>query len=147
MNYTEKTLVETSISEIVKNCKFIKTASTWRRITGVKIDVINLQRSQWSMAFYLNYGVYFTSIGTLTEPKEYECHIRTRVSALCPVDFKIDDYLDFTNDKDNSERITKIQAAVKYGLKWLDGITDKASAIKSGQDLGFVMISKSLNEL
>ena len=46
------------------------------------IQLINLQRSHWSSVVYVNIGLYIRSIGDIIDPKEYDCHIRYRLSSI-----------------------------------------------------------------
>lgn len=81
--------LERLIHEYLKPLGFRKTARTWRRDAPETIVVVNLQRSQWSDAYYVNLGAMVKSVGddpsytrNRIRPRIVDCHYRIRVDDL-----------------------------------------------------------------
>ena len=49
-----------------------------------RILAVNLQKSRHGVRFFINLGVFLSQSGETKIPKEYECHIRARLSQLTP---------------------------------------------------------------
>lgn len=64
------------IDGVLKPLGFVRSSSTWHLDTPDAVGVINLQRSMWGASYYINVGIYVKALGTLTQPKEYDCHYR-----------------------------------------------------------------------
>ena len=61
---------------------YIKKSGSWYRRQPESIAVINLQRSQYSLAYYVNVALWLVALGDSVAPKEHECHVRTRLNRL-----------------------------------------------------------------
>lgn len=86
-------IVRERLAPLLKQNGFKKTARNFYRPHENRIDVINVQSSQWNHGnegkFTVNVGVYYPSIAEITNappikgmPKEYDCTIRERVGSL-----------------------------------------------------------------
>ncbi|MFT6909938.1 MAG: hypothetical protein ACJAS1_006665 [Oleiphilaceae bacterium] len=74
------------INPLLNDLGFKKSNSTWRRDQSESIAVINIQKSQWSDgSFYINLGVFFSSLGNDTSPMENKCHVRVRMPVKDPL--------------------------------------------------------------
>jgi len=76
-----------NLHEVLKQAGFKKKASTWRRELDNVIQVVNLQRSQYSFSYFLNLGVFIKKLDeTNLAPQEYECHYRKRIESIAAKD-------------------------------------------------------------
>lgn len=81
-----KELVET-INKVLRVLDFKKKASTWKREFKEVIQIVNLQRSQFSFSFYLNLGIFIKRLEEdKSDPKEYECHHGNRFEFIAAED-------------------------------------------------------------
>ena len=70
---------KTAIHPLLKAKGFKRSKGTWRLRQSESIAVLNVQKSQYDEKFFLNLGVYLRSLGELTSPTEYKCHVRRRM--------------------------------------------------------------------
>jgi hypothetical protein len=61
-----------------------KHSGSWYRISDDMITVLNLQKSQYSLSYYVNVGWWLRALGDAKFPKEHELHVRIRLDALLP---------------------------------------------------------------
>lgn len=107
-------LVETAIGNVLKPLSFHKKGAYWYKATTECVLVVNLQRSSWSDLFYINLGVSVLTLNSNPTPKEYDCHIRVRLSSVPGCSSTLDRALDFDElNLDAQHRISAIEAAVR----------------------------------
>jgi hypothetical protein len=123
-----RTAVEKELKALLKGLSFSKRGSTWHRECEEVIQVINLQGSQWSDAFYINLGVYVRCLGEECYPRECFCHVRSRLSRLArlaPAELSRDGTL-------SDEGIAAMPASevgklvCSLGIPWLNAISTSA---------------------
>ncbi|MEO3867166.1 DUF4304 domain-containing protein [Rheinheimera fenheensis] len=105
---------------LLKELRFRKKGGTWWRELDGYIQVVNIQGSQFSKRFYLNLGVYITSLGEKSQPTEYDCHIRIRLDALHSAN-EVNELLNYENMAlGNSERSKLAIILKEHGIPWLN---------------------------
>jgi hypothetical protein len=62
----------------------LKQSGSWYRASDEVITVLNLQKSQYSLSYYVNVGFWLRALGAEKYPKENKCHIRLRLETLLP---------------------------------------------------------------
>jgi hypothetical protein len=98
---------------------FHRRSSTWYLDEGEIIKVVNLQKSSYSNTYYVNLCIYIKALGSAVKnPKEDECHIRTRLDSTLGQTPKKYDYLfDLSrvhvNEKDDE---TNLVECVRRGI-------------------------------
>lgn len=86
-------IIKAELAPLLKRSGFKKKARNFYREHSDRIDVLNIQASQWNEGqegkFTVNVGVYFPAISELTGapevkgmPKEYDCTIRERIGLI-----------------------------------------------------------------
>ncbi|HLL05766.1 MAG TPA: DUF4304 domain-containing protein [Myxococcaceae bacterium] len=70
------------MNRTLRELGFTGSANTWRKPLPDSLLVINLQKSQYGPQFYLNLGVWLKQLGDVNAPKEHQCHVRLRATAL-----------------------------------------------------------------
>jgi hypothetical protein len=105
----------------LKPLGFKKTRATWRRSSAETILVLNVQKSEFGPALYLNLGVFLRRLGAETTPPEYRCHLRTRLDRLCEDAGALEEALDLESAVSDAERQRcVVSAIVQRGLPWLE---------------------------
>lgn len=79
-------IVEAVDSYFRQDLGFLRKGATWYLKLEQMSWVVNLQKSQYSSKYFLNVGIWLNDLGHLEWPKEQECHVRTRINALLPLD-------------------------------------------------------------
>jgi hypothetical protein len=88
-------IIRERLSPFLKNNGFKKKARNFYREYSDRVEVINVQASQWNEGsegkFTINVGVYYPEIAKILEappvsgaPKEYDCTVRERIGLLAP---------------------------------------------------------------
>ena len=62
----------------------LKHSGSWYRESEDVISVLNLQKSQYSLSYYVNVGFWIKALGEERFPKEHKCHVRVRLGDLVP---------------------------------------------------------------
>ena len=123
-------IIKAGITPLLKGQGFKKKARNFYRSFDDRIDVINVQASQYNEGakgrFTINLGVYFPAIAEITEaipvkgmPKEYNCTVRERIGGV------LDDRQDIWWSVDETTNLEKvaIELATKvegFCLPWLE---------------------------
>ena len=116
-----------SLHAVLRPRGFRKKGARWNRASGSFVDVIDIQKSQWSFSFTVNCGVFLPSAYTLLWEKqpakfvsEVSCTVRSRIGGL------IDDHDLWWDVKQETipqdvidDVVTKVEA---YVLPFLDGL-------------------------
>jgi hypothetical protein len=63
------------ITPALKEKGFKKIRSTWYKDGAECIAVFNVQASIYGPAYYINIGIYWKALGSLSNPKIYDCHL------------------------------------------------------------------------
>lgn len=128
--------LQRALAPTLKTRGFRKSAATWRKDVGDAIAVVSLQGSQYGPSFYLNLGVYFYAVGDRTDPLEYHCHIRTRLSKLVPDEQRLVELLDFEQPVPDHIRFAELEKLlVGHGLPWLELVSTPEGALQYGRSL------------
>lgn len=81
---SERDEVQLLVDRFCKERGYTKKSGSWYRRQDETIAVLNLQRSQHSLAYYLNAALWLLALGDAAAPKEHLCHVRTRADRLVP---------------------------------------------------------------
>jgi hypothetical protein len=81
---SERNLVQQLIDDFGKSHGFEKKHGTWYRRSAETTAILNLQKSQYSLRYYLNTGWWFVAISDEKFPKWHLAHIQDRVEGLVP---------------------------------------------------------------
>jgi len=134
-------IVKEELASLLKQNGFKKTARNFYRAYENRIDVINVQASQWNHGdegkFTVNVGVYYPSIAEITGappikgmPKEYDCTIRERIGSL--TDANKDTWWLIDSKTDRSATASDLASKVEtLCLPWLDRMSN-LEAVKDG---------------
>lgn len=95
---------------------------TWYLDSDDALRIVDLQKSQYGDAHYINLAVWLKSFGDNPAPKEHQCHIRTRLSALPGIGSDVDQALNLDDPSLTfEERQEVLQDALRvHGLPFLE---------------------------
>jgi len=80
----ERNEVQVEFDAFGKAAGMTKHSGSWYRTSDHVITVLNLQKSQYSLSYYVNVGWWLRALGDAKFPKEQELHVRIRLDALLP---------------------------------------------------------------
>jgi hypothetical protein len=89
---------------------YSKKSGSWYRRQVETIAVLDLQRSDYSHAYYLNVALWLLPLGDATAPEEHTCHVRTRATRVVDDEQALELALDMT--KPVADRSSVILAAL-----------------------------------
>ncbi len=79
-----RNVLRSTLNDFGSSAGFIKNSGAWYRRQGDAISVVDLQKSQYGNQYYINVGLWLLEIADERFPKEWVCHLRTRLEALLP---------------------------------------------------------------
>jgi hypothetical protein len=91
----------------------LKHSGSWYRDHGEVTTVLNLQKSQYGLRYYVNIGLWLHVIGEATFPPERECHVRLRLDALATDTYETEKLLDLGSDVPEGERGRRLSALLQ----------------------------------
>lgn len=127
-------IVQERLAPLLKKNGFKKKARNFYREYSDRVEVINVQASQWNEGnegkFTINVGVYYPEISKILEAppvkgalKEYDCTVRERIGLLTPENkdqwWQIDGSV---NDLEISENVAN--QVEKICLPWFSKMSD-----------------------
>lgn len=80
----ERNEVQVEFDAFGQAAEMTKQAGSWYRCSDGVVTVLNLQKSQYSLRYYVNVGWWLRPLGDAKFPKEHELHVRIRLDALLP---------------------------------------------------------------
>ncbi|PNI09774.1 hypothetical protein CXX84_05975 [Arthrobacter sp. AFG7.2] len=104
-----RNVIQTTIDDFMKSAGFSKKSGSWYRTTDEVITVVELQKSQYGLQYFVNIGLWLRPLGKATAPKEQVCHVRTRLSGLVGnEEGQLEALLDLGVPTPDSERAEKL---------------------------------------
>ncbi len=77
-----------SLSEIFRNelkpLGFKQKADTWYRENEQVVQVLNIDKADFTKCYYVNIALWLKALGPLPIPKEHLCHVRDRWEEVMP---------------------------------------------------------------
>jgi hypothetical protein len=141
MSSTEKRQIEAFFKPALKRLGFLKHGATWHHSKGSVIHVVNVQGSQWSKAFYVNLGIFFTQIDMAESPAQHLCHVRARLSDLVPDAGRLANLLDLDekplSPADGEELLHLL---LRHGIPWLERYSTREGILNAAADKNPPMI-------
>lgn len=107
-------VIENTMKKLLKHEGFIKKRLAWYKKTDHCSCLVELQKSQWSDQYYINIAVAYNELNPPEFPKEYQCHIRGRLSKLIKNPELLGKCMDLEDDSISDElRESEIRTAIK----------------------------------
>lgn len=127
----ERNAVKDEFHTFVVESGMSKHGGSWYRPSDSVIAVLNLQKSQYSLSYYVNLAFWLRALGDTQFPPENKCHVRMRMDQIIPDRSReISSLLDLTNEIPDRER--KLHDAFREVLKPL---LDHGSALEGLRQL------------
>lgn len=89
---------------------FTRKGSTLYRDQPETLAVVNLQGSQWGGRKYVNVALWLKAVAKPSQPRENECHIRTRLTQLVPDTVAVEAVLEQDDNFEDPERGQRLRA-------------------------------------
>jgi hypothetical protein len=117
MNKAMKQVIQQAVTDALLPHGFERSGANWTRSLDDTVHVVNLQRSKWSEAYYINVAVWVKSLGNPPAAlKENKCHIRQRLGGP-----QLEKALKADEAMDDRKRASIVgQAISRRGLPFLE---------------------------
>lgn len=110
-------VVQATFDEFMKSQDFFKKGGSWYRVSDDVITVVDLQKSQYAVKYYLNVALWLRALGEVKAPKEQTCHVRTRLSRLVgSEEDRLSTLLDLDTEMVDSERREELSTFFRVHL-------------------------------
>lgn len=113
-------VVKVAIHTSCRDAGFTKQSGAWYLRQTETIAVIDLQKSDFGLRYYINVALWLLPLGDARYPKEWKCHIRTRVDALFPEhEETLKLALDLDSPMTDAERVSELVKVLNMLLPML----------------------------
>ena len=102
---SERDEIQLLVDEFARSHGYTKRSGSWFRRQDETLAVLDLQRSDYSHAYYLNVALWLLPLGDATAPKEHTCHVRTRAARLVDDEPALERALDMTKPLDDRSSV------------------------------------------
>jgi len=132
---SERNVVQTTFDEFGKAAGMRKKSGSWLHRSDETVFVLNLQKSNYSVRYYVNVAVWLLALGENDAPKENKCQVRTRLDDLVGQsrEARLTELLDMGTQIDDDVRREELLAVfeehvrpVMDAAQTLDGLRSKA---------------------
>jgi hypothetical protein len=80
----DKKMFKKAVGSPLEQAGFLKKGQSWYLNGTDSIIVLNLQKSNWSELYYVNFGIWLKAFGDAQLPQFNHCHLYYRVESLFP---------------------------------------------------------------
>jgi hypothetical protein len=107
---TRPNVVRDTVAKFGREAGFTRHSGAWYLRQSETIAVVDLQKSQYGLQYYVNVALWLLPLGEAQYPKEQHCHVRTRLDALLPEqEDRLKDLLDLESPMDESTRVVELR--------------------------------------
>jgi hypothetical protein len=136
-------IIHNAFDGFMKDAGFSKKNGSWYRTTDEVITVVDLQKSQYGLQYYVNLALWLRPLGEAKTPKEQVCHVRTRLSRLVGTkEGQLSKLLDLDVPMPESERAEKLTAFLRVHMAPVLEAVQSLSSLRDGE--GQSVVSASL---
>jgi hypothetical protein len=125
--------VKLTLAEVAKAAGFTRKGGSWYRRNDDLVEVLNLQKSNYSNKYYLNYAIWVSGVSVVAFPPAHQCHIQTRADEV--IGSEVDHLLDLEAEVPGPERVLALGTLLRERLvpfmeecRTLDGLRKKLSS-------------------
>ena len=131
--------VQQLVDEFARGRGYSKRSGSWFRRQDETIAVLDLQRSDYSHAYYVNVALWLLPLGDAAAPAEHTCHVRTRAERLVDDEQALNRALDMTQPVE--DRTNVVVAALTVADELLAACSTMAGCRSSR---GRALVERSL---
>lgn len=124
-------IVQTTFANAMKTQGLAKKGSTWYFCRDETILVVELQKSNYGPAYFINVAVWLRQLGETQFPKEQASHIRTRLGELVGDPNRLAQLLDLEHPIGQMEREAELSGELTTTLGWIVEATGSLDALCS----------------
>lgn len=140
----ERNVVQTTFDEFGKAAGMRKQSASWLQRSDETVFVLNLQRSNYSVRYYVNVAVWLLALGENDAPKENNCHVRTRLDDLVghSQEARLTELLDMGAQIDDHVRRLELLSVFEVHVRPMMHAAQTLNGLRS--EVGQALITRSL---
>lgn len=97
MNVEHNRALQQHLAPLLKREGFRKHHATWWKDYADSIAVFNIQGSRFGPTLFINLGIYYRAHGSESQPREVDCHLRTRLNSIATDAMTVIKLLEYSN--------------------------------------------------
>ena len=138
-----RNVIQSTFDEFGKESGGSKKSGSWYRRSSETIFVLNLQKSQYALRYYVNVAVWMLAAGPADAPKPPQCHIQTRLERLVPptLEDRLTALLDLDSPIDEEVRHEELLALFREHLLPVMDAASTLDGLRSGDGQRFIKAS------
>lgn len=139
-----RNVIQSTLDEFGMSLGAHKKAGSWYLLGADTVAVVNLQRSNYSRRYFINFGLWFIGIGPPSMPKPTACHLQTRVESIVDevTRLQLERLLDLETELPDAERREELLAVLQVHVH---PILDAAQTLEGlASPTGQRLLAKSL---
>jgi len=138
-----RNIIQLTYDAFGRNNGFTKKSGHWYLRQVETIAAIELQKSQYGLQYYINVAVWLLPLGEAQYPKEWTCHVRTRLDDLLPdLEERLRILLDLEAPMPDTDRSNELMAVLT--TKLLPLLKASSTVADLNSDDGQRLIKRSL---
>ncbi len=125
--------IRTALQDALEPVGFHRKGDSWFATSEDVVQVVNLQKSQYGQQYYVNVGLWLSALGppAKPQPKEEQCHIRLRLTAISPDENELRRLLDLETAISEGTRKSELAALVASQLVPFMGSAKTVSGVRT----------------
>lgn len=138
-----RNVIQTTFDEFGKLSGGAKKSGSWYRRGDETVFVLNLQKSNYAVRYYVNAALWLLAVGSADAPKPSQCQIQTRLEELLPPDLeeRLTALLDLDSAiEDDARREELLGLLHQYVLPLMEA-SSTLEGLRSGEGQRFVKAS------
>jgi hypothetical protein len=141
---SDRNVIQTTFDEFGKTVGGSQKSGSWYVRSPETIVVLNLQKSNYSVRYFVNVALWLNALGEADAPKENKCPVRTRLNELLPdlLDQRVDELLDLNYAMDDESRREELEILLQAHL--LPAVEASSTLAGLGAGAGRHLIERSL---
>jgi hypothetical protein len=138
-----RNIIQTTFDEFGKASGGSKKSGSWYWRSPETIAVLNLQKSQYAVRYYVNVALWLLAAGPADAPKPSHCHIQTRLERLVPpaLEERLTALLDLDSLIDDEARHDELLSLLREYLLPTMEAASTLEGLRSGDGQRFVNAS------
>jgi hypothetical protein len=138
-----RNIIQTTFDEFGKTSGGVKKSGSWYWRSDETVLVVNLQKSQYGLSYYINVALWLLEIGPADAPKPSHCQLQTRLARLVPqsLEQRLTELLDLEVPIDDETRHAQLLALLREYLDPVMTATATLAALRSSEGRQFVQAS------
>jgi len=138
-----RNIIQTTFDQYGVEVGGIKRSGSWYVHSRETIVVLNLQKSQFALKYFVNVAIWILVTVPAEAPKPSECQIQTRLDALLPPDLEthLNELLDLQNNFESQARHSQFLDLLRKHLSPAIGAASTLDGLRAGEALRLVSSS------